>query len=64
MKLSFKTNQMWVQLFLYFFNMVKNQFGISIKQFQSDNARDHFNHFLSLFFQIEGIIYESSVNTP
>ena len=36
----------------------------SIKRFLSDNAKDYFNQNLSVFFQKEGIIHESScVNT-
>ena len=45
--------------------MVKNQFGVGIKRFRSDNAKDYFNQNLSPYFQKEGIIHESScVNTP
>lgn len=48
-----------------FLSMVKNQFGVSIKRFRSDNARDYFNQILTPFFQREGIIHESScVHTP
>ena len=48
-----------------FHNMVKNQFGVTIKRFQFDNARDYFNQILTSYFQHEGIIHESScVNTP
>ena len=44
--------------------MIKNQFGVTIKRFQSDNVRDYFNQVLTLYFQHEGIIHESScVNT-
>lgn len=45
--------------------MVQNQFGVKIKNFRLDNARDYFNQILSTYFQKEGIIHESScVNTP
>ena len=45
--------------------MIQTQFGVKIKVFRSDNARDYFNQVLSSYFQKEGIIYESScVNTP
>ena len=48
-----------------FHNMVKNQFNVTIKKFQSNNAIDCFNQVLTPFFQYEGIIHESScVNTP
>jgi hypothetical protein len=48
-----------------FCSMVKNQFGVNIKRFRSDNARDYFNQVLTLYFQKEGIVHESScVNTP
>ena len=48
-----------------FHNMIQNQFGVKIKRFRSDNARDYFNQILSPYFQKEGIIHESScVNTP
>ncbi|KAK2354846.1 putative mitochondrial protein [Trifolium repens] len=52
-------------VFLHFFSMVKNQFGVSIKRVRSDNAKDYFNHGLNSFCQKEGIIHESScVKTP
>ena len=38
----------------------KNQFGVEIKRFRSDNARDNFNQILSSYFQKEDIIHESS----
>ena len=48
-----------------FCSMIKNQFGVKIKRFRSDNAKDYFNQTLMSFFQKEGIIHESScVNTP
>lgn len=40
--------------------MVQNQFGVKIKNFRLDNARDYFNQILSTYFQKEGIIHESS----
>ena len=49
---------------LTFFRMIKTQFGVGIKRFRSDNARDYFNHTLANFFQQEGIIHESSCVTP
>jgi transposase InsO family protein len=52
-------------VFLQYFSMVKNQFGVSIKRIRSDNAKDYFNHGLNSFCQKEGIIHESScVKTP
>jgi hypothetical protein len=48
-----------------FCSMVKNQFGVNIKRFRSDYARDYFNQVLTPYFQKEGIVHESScVNTP
>ena len=48
-----------------FHSMVQNQFGVQIKSFMTDNARDYFNHILSPYFQSQGILHESScVNTP
>ena len=48
-----------------FFSMVRNQFGVSIKRFRSDNAKDYFNTNLASFFRDLNIIQESScVNTP
>ena len=45
--------------------MVKNQFGVSIKQVRLDNAKDYFNQTLSFYFQKERIIHEfSCVNSP
>ena len=40
--------------------MIKTQFGVSIKKFKSNNARDYFNQVLSPCFSKEGIIHESS----
>ena len=48
-----------------FHNMIKNQFGVTIKGFRSDNNKDYFNQVLTPYFHHEGIIHESSyVNTP
>ena len=45
--------------------MVQNQFGVKIKTFRTDNARDYFNQILSPYFQSQGILHDSScVNTP
>ena len=45
--------------------MVQNQFGVKIKSFRIDNARDYFNQILSPYFQSQGILHDSScVNTP
>ena len=46
-------------VFPNYHNMVKNQFGVSIKRVRSDNAKDYFNQTLSSYFQKEGIIHES-----
>ena len=40
-------------------NMVKNQFGVSIKRVRLDNGKDYFNQTLSSYFQKEGIIHVS-----
>ena len=46
-------------------NMIKTQFGVSIKKFRSNNAQDYFNQVLSPCFTKEGIIHESScISTP
>ena len=38
---------------------------MGIKKLRFDNAREYFNQVLSLYFQKEGIIHESScVDTP
>ena len=48
-----------------FHSMIQNQFGVKIKTFRSDNAKDYFNKVLSPYFQKEGIIHTSScVDTP
>ena len=48
-----------------FCSMIQTQFGVTIKRFRSDNARDYFNHILTPYFQKERIIHESScVNIP
>ena len=48
-----------------FHSMIQNQFGVKIKRFRTDNARDYFNQILSSYFQSQGIIHESScVYTP
>ena len=45
--------------------MVQNQFGVQIKSFRIDNARDYFNQILSPYFQSQGILHDSScINTP
>lgn len=44
---------------LNFHSMVQNQFGVEIKKFWSNNARDYFNQVLSLYLQ-KGVIHESS----
>src|SRR5262249_16875264 len=52
-------------IFPNFYNMMKTQFGVDIKKFRSDNAKDFFNHSLTTFFQTKGIIHESScIYTP
>ena len=48
-----------------FHSMVQNQFGVQIKSFRTDNSRDYFNQILSPYFQLQGILHNSScVNTP
>lgn len=48
-----------------FHTMIQNQFGVKIKRFRSDNAKDYFNSTLHSYFQKEKIIHESScVHTP
>ena len=48
-----------------FHSMVQNQFGVQIKSFRTNNARDYFNKILSTYFQLQGILHDSScVNTP
>ncbi|KAJ9686475.1 hypothetical protein PVL29_015399 [Vitis rotundifolia] len=45
--------------------MVQNQFGVKIKSFRTDNARDYFNQILSPYFQSQGILHDlSCVNKP
>ena len=52
-------------IFPRFHNMIQTQFGVQIKRFRSDNAKDFFNQSLSTFFEKQGILHESScVNTP
>ena len=48
-----------------FHSMIQNQFGVKIKIFRSDNAREYFNQNLTPYLKKEDIIHESSrVNTP
>ncbi|KAJ9675453.1 hypothetical protein PVL29_024397 [Vitis rotundifolia] len=48
-----------------FHSMVQNQFGVKIKSFRTNNARDYFNQTLSPYFQSQDILHDSScVNTP
>ena len=48
-----------------FCSMIKTQFGVNVKRFRSDNAKDYFNQVLTPYFKRKGIIHESScVNTP
>lgn len=50
---------------LIFCSMIKNQFGVSVKNIRLNNVRDYFNQFLSPFLQRECIIHQSScVDTP
>jgi hypothetical protein len=52
-------------ILLNFTNMIRNQFGVNIKGFRTNNARDNFNQILSPYFEKEGIIHQLSyVNTP
>ena len=45
--------------------MVKTQFGVGIKNFKSDNAKDYFNQVLSPYFKKGVIIYEFfCISTP
>ena len=37
-------------VFPNFCSMIKNQFGVNIKRFRSDNARDYFNQLLTPYF--------------
>ena len=43
-----------------FHSIVQNQFGVTIKSFRTDNARDYFNQILSPYFQSQGILHDSS----
>jgi hypothetical protein len=48
-----------------FINIIRDQFGVNIKGFRTDNARDYFNQILSPYLEKEEIIHQSScVNTP
>ena len=50
---------------LDFHSMIQNQFGVKIKIFRSDNAREYFNQNLTPYLKKEDIIHKSSrVNTP
>ncbi|CAM8893240.1 unnamed protein product [Rhodiola kirilowii] len=50
---------------LQFFQMVKNQFGKTIKTFRTDNGLEFFNNTISQFLITEGCIHQSScVYTP
>ena len=40
-----------------FCSMIKTQFGVNVKRFRSDNAKDYFNQVLTPYFQREGIIH-------
>ena len=52
-------------IFLIFYAIFKNQFGTTIKNIRTDNARDYSNQSLSPFLQQEGIVHESlCVITP
>ena len=52
-------------IFSNFHHMVKTQFGVGIKNFKSDNAKDYFNQVLSPYFKKGVIIYEFfCISTP
>jgi len=46
-----KTKSKVGNIFSIFYNMINNQFGIEIKRFRFDNAKNFFNQSLFVFFQ-------------
>lgn len=43
-----------------FLSMIQTQFGVQVKRFRTDNAKDYFNNSIGTLFQNQGIIHESS----
>jgi len=43
-----------------FHSMIQNQFGVNIKRFRTNNARDYFNQVVFTYSQSKGIIHNSS----
>lgn len=48
------------KVFTIFFNEIKTQFGITIKQFRSDNAKEYISSEFQLFLSTHGIIHQTS----
>ena len=48
------------QYFNLFFNEIKNQFGVSIRILESDNAREYLSQSFTTFMKSHGILYQTS----
>lgn len=52
-------------VFIKFYNMITTQFDTKIQIFRSDNGREFFNKTLGTFFDLKGIVHQSSCSqTP
>jgi len=47
-------------IFQYFFNEIKNQFGVSIRILCSDNAREYLSHSFNTFMKSHDILHQTS----
>jgi len=47
-------------IFQIFYNEIKKQFGISIRNLHSDNGREYLSHFCKNFMAAHGILHQTS----
>jgi len=47
-------------IFQYFFNEIKNQFGVSIQILRSDNAREYLSQSFTTFIKSHSILHQTS----
>jgi len=47
-------------IFQYFYNEIKNQFGVSIQTLRNDNSREYLSHSSTTFMKSYGILHQTS----
>ena len=55
-----KTRSELFSIFQYFYNEIKNQFGISIRTLRKDNAREYLSHSFTTFMKSHDILHQIS----